>query len=158
MGLGNQGVNGVNDDVRFRLQQFFRIGGRVEAVDGDDFRLRVDLPEAGGHGFRLGLADRGFQSVDLPVGIGDAEVVQVHQDNGADARPRQGFRRPGAYAANADDGHAGVPEDVQPAPSIQAAYAAESGFIVHGCVFEPEWGIKEKTGARGPFRFSIVKI
>ena len=44
VGLGYQGVDGVNDDVRFRRQQFFRVGGRVEITDGNDFRFRVDFP------------------------------------------------------------------------------------------------------------------
>ena len=41
MGLGYQGVDGVNDDVRFRRQQFFRVGGRVEIADGNDFRFPI---------------------------------------------------------------------------------------------------------------------
>ena len=83
VGLGYQGVNGVNDDIRFRRQQFFRVGGRVETVDGDDFRFRVDFPEACGHGFRFGLPDCGRQRMYLPVGVGDAKVVHIHQNNGA---------------------------------------------------------------------------
>lgn len=116
--LGREGVNSINNDVRRGSKKLFRVSFRIKIVQRDDFRFGINIPDSDRHGFCLGLTDGCSQRVDLPVGIGNAKVVQVHQDNGTHARPRQRFRRPGSYSSNADDGHAGVPEGVQSSGSV----------------------------------------
>ncbi len=67
--------------------------------------------------------------MDLPVGIGDAHIVQVEQADLADAAACQRLGRPRADTADADHRHMGSRQPLQTEPPIQTGNAAETLFI-----------------------------
>src|SRR5690554_298669 len=95
-----------------------------------DIRLGVDGPQPLSHGIGLGAAILALQGMQLAVGVGDTDVVHIDQGNRANAAASQGFRRPGAHAAEADNGDVGTAESVQGFAAIEALYAAEAESVV----------------------------
>ena len=68
--------------------------------------VRVDLRDTLRHDLDLCATHVLREGVDLPVGIGDADIIVIDQGNLADAGECQLFGRPGADPADAD--HADV--------------------------------------------------
>ena len=73
----------------------------------DDLALGVDALDALGHDGCFWFSDSFRKGVNLAVHIGQAEVVEVHEGELANARTGQGFRCPGSDATDADDGEVG---------------------------------------------------
>lgn len=98
--LGGEVVNGVQQVVRLPPQQFSGIVPGKEGLDRNDFSCRIDVPQAGGHDLDLGLADSAGEGVDLAVDVGQADIVEIHQRDSAEAGPPQCF---GGVAADSAD-------------------------------------------------------
>ncbi|MNP20898.1 hypothetical protein D3C76_1134950 [compost metagenome] len=90
---------------------------------------RVDRADALGHHLDLGLAHRAIEGVDLPVGVGHADVVQVEQGNLADPAARQRLGRPRADAADTDDRHMAGSQALQAFAPVQAGDATETLIV-----------------------------
>ena len=81
------------------------MGGVVQAADGVDLQLRVDVPEPGGHGLRLGLAQGGAEGLQLPVQVRQGHGVAVHHGQLPDPRPGQTLGGVAAHAPQAEEDH-----------------------------------------------------
>ncbi|MCY1408620.1 hypothetical protein D9M71_239440 [compost metagenome] len=90
---------------------------------------RIDRADALGHDLDLGLADRAVEGMDLPVGVGHADVVEVEQGYLAHPAARQRLGCPGTYAADTDDRHMAGSQTLQPGPPVQAGDAAETLLV-----------------------------
>ncbi len=64
--------------------------------------------------------------MDLAVGVGDADIVQIEQADLADAAARQRLGRPGTDPADADHGDMRRCQPFEPSPAIQTGNAAET--------------------------------
>ncbi len=90
---------------------------------------RVDRADARGHLVDLRLAHGAVDGLDLPVGIGDADVVQVEQADLADAAARQGLGDPGTDPAEPDHRHVRSGQPLEPVAPVKPGYAAETLLI-----------------------------
>jgi hypothetical protein len=96
-------VDGVDNIVELREIEFLNIAPRDQVIDRGAVTLGVDRYNTFTQHFDLGALDTFGQSVQLTVGIADVNIIVIDQRNIAYARARAGFRRPGAYAADAYD-------------------------------------------------------
>ena len=64
--------------------------------------IRVDEGDARGHDFHLGLAKFPGHGVKLAVDVADADIVEVHERERANAAAGERFDRPRADTADAD--------------------------------------------------------
>ncbi len=60
-------------------QEFVRVVGAEKGLDRLDLGFGVDGPAAFGHDLNLGFAHRPVQGVDLPVDVGQTDVVKIDQ-------------------------------------------------------------------------------
>jgi len=90
---------------------------------------RVDGANTCGHLVDLGFAHCAIEGVNLPVGIGDAHIVQVEQADLAYPAARQRLGHPGAYTADADHRDVSSRQSLETGAAIQAGDAAETLFI-----------------------------
>ncbi len=93
-GLDLDRVDGVDHVVERMAEQRIDVLHGDEIVDAADLGARVDLGDALGHRIDLGLAVSVTQRVDLAVGVGDRDVIEVDQRQPADAAPRECFGHP----------------------------------------------------------------
>ncbi|MNY50342.1 hypothetical protein D3C86_1858380 [compost metagenome] len=91
--------------------------------------VRIDRADALGHRLDLGAADVADMGMDLPVGVGHADIVQIEQRNLAHPAARQGLGRPGTDAADADHRHMGGGQPLKANSAVQAGNAAETLLI-----------------------------
>ena len=96
-------VDRVDDEIWLGVRRQQRLGvlGLVERLHSLDRDLRVDLAAALRQQLRLGLADSALQRLDLPVHVGRAHDVVIHQRQLADARSREALHGEAAHAAHA---------------------------------------------------------
>src|ERR1035441_6547504 len=102
------------------------------------------------------LAELAVQRMELAVDVADANVIQIDESQLANAGPRQGFDRPGANPAEANNAYMGAPTPLKPFLSEQAANAAEAPFIVvHDGQFSTKTGTicQAVTGASLAVKF-----
>jgi hypothetical protein len=90
---------------------------------------RVDGANTCGHLVDLGFAHCAIEGVNLPVGIGDAHIVQVEQADLAYPAARQRLGRPRADATDADHRHMRSRQPLEADAAIQAGNTAETLII-----------------------------
>jgi hypothetical protein len=95
-------VRAVEDDIAFR-DQFFDLIAFDARRDLDNFNFRVDRVESRACRFDFPRADRIGAIEDLPLQVGEIDLVGVGQRQPADARCREVEGRRAAEAAGADD-------------------------------------------------------
>ncbi len=77
MAFGADSIDGIDHEVRTRAEELERIFFGVESLVNDGFGVWVDEFDTLGEGAGLWLAD-GFRSgVNLTIGVGNTEVVEV---------------------------------------------------------------------------------
>ncbi|MNN02797.1 hypothetical protein D3C81_1154670 [compost metagenome] len=91
--------------------------------------VRIDRPDALGHGLDLGPTDIADVGMDLPVGVGHTDIVEIEQRDLAHPAARQRLGRPGADAADADHRHMGGRQTLETETAIQAGNTAETLLI-----------------------------
>ena len=104
-----------------------------EGVVSDDPGLGVDQAGALGHQLRLGLAHGPTEGVKLSVEVGDADVVEVDQAEGANARAGQGLCGIAADPAEPYDQDTGSLEGL-PAVATDQQLCAVEGVHAHAQV------------------------
>jgi hypothetical protein len=112
--LAVQGIDAVDDIVGVGGQYVRDVVRIDEACVYRQRAIRVDVADAPRHHLGLVHADAGEQGGQLPVDVGDGNLVVVHQGQATDAGARQGLGAPGADAAQAGE------EDVAPGQAAQA--------------------------------------
>lgn len=150
MNFGAGGIDGVEDDVGFFLQQNFVRGAlAVERLPDNYFDFRVDgakaIGEDGGFGFADGLGD----SVDLTVDIGNAEIIEVDEGEISNSRTCQGLSDPGTHTAETDNHGVAVGEILKDSLAVESADSSETIEVVvsHGDFLADKW-IEQKRRMR----------
>ena len=79
--LAGDQIDGVHDVVVAAAsgEKVIPMSGVIGGLHGVQDRVRVDIPDAGGHSLRLGQSHCGVQRLQLAVDIGDGDCVAVHQ-------------------------------------------------------------------------------
>ncbi len=80
-------VDGVDHVVVTVAQQKVAVLGGIEVLVRDDLSLRVDQAHPLRHDHGLGLADGAVHGVELPVDVGEADLVEIDDDQPPDAGP-----------------------------------------------------------------------
>ena len=98
--------------------------------------LWVDLSHALRQHLGLGATDRAPQSVRLPVGVGDADLVGVHERERAHARACERLHGPRSHAAQPNHADMRACEVCKRAWTVQPTDALEAQRVVIGVVLE----------------------
>jgi hypothetical protein len=122
-------VNGVENVVEVRCEDFFGVGFEKEFLTRVDLTIRIDGAHAFGHDFDLGLPKRAGERVKLAVGVADADIVEINQRELSDAGTSERLDAPRTHAADADDAHVGQSQSFRTRGAEQSPDAAESGFM-----------------------------
>ena len=88
----------------------------------------VNGPHAPRQDFDLGLAQLAVQRMELAVDVADADIVQIHQGQLANAGAGQGFDRPRADPAQANDANMGAPAPLKPFLPVTGGQCRRSAF------------------------------
>ena len=83
---------------RLVLQHVVRVRLRDPFLTHMHGALGVDVDDTGGELASLGAANGASEGVQLPVGIGDADLVWINEDEGSDAAASEGLDGPRANA------------------------------------------------------------
>ncbi len=134
MAFGLQVVDGVDDEVDGALEDALAGLGRVELGQGDDLGARAHEAQTLLHHVHLALADRALHRVQLAVGVGDADLVEVDEGELTHAASRQRFRGERSHAAHAHDHDVTRHEPVQSRLAEEASRAIEAAVRAVGCV------------------------
>lgn len=131
--FGRNDVDGIHDGVVGLFEESVCISLGEEFTDLPDFGGRVDGAEAFCHDRHFGSSKIFRGGVDLSVGVGDAEVVEVDEGEVADARAGEGLGGPGPDAADAYDRDASFVDPFGGGLAVEATDASETwGDVVHG--------------------------
>ena len=115
----------------------------------------VDGLEALGHGVGLGSAEASVLSMDLPVGVGHAEVIRIDQDEMADSGAGKAFRCPRSDTSDADNEHGGLLEALESGVSVESGDPGEAFGGGHAASMERV--IADLHSKNGPmFRMAIT--
>lgn len=134
MRFGREVVDRVDDEIGLGREELRAALLVVELARGFDLAGRVHEPEALGHHVDLSFADRALHRVKLTVRVRDADLVEVDEDDRADAGAREGLRGEAAHTADADDHHARAVEAretalaEEPRRAIEAPVGAKGGL------------------------------
>lgn len=101
--LAAKAVAGVEHQVIAAIEQLGQIARRQELGNDIDFYPWVDSSAAFGKHVGLAATKLTVERVQLPVAIGKADLIGVDQGQLADAATGEGFHRPGADPAQADN-------------------------------------------------------
>ncbi len=112
------------------VEQFDQVLRGHEIVHLRHPAARVDLHHALRHGLHLGAAIGIAQRVDLAVGVGYRDMVEIDQRDTADRIARERLGRPAAHPADADHANAGRLQPRQARRAIQARHATEAPVVV----------------------------
>src|SRR5262249_21970221 len=75
----------------------------IKALDRINGRGRIDFTEAFRHHADFLFSHQAADGMELAVGVGDANVVEVNESDAADAGAGEAFRGPTSDSAHADD-------------------------------------------------------
>ena len=125
--LDLRAVDGVHDPRKTGRQDLFRVTLEEEGMQRVDLAIRVDDLDALFEHVDLRPAKGPVVSVQLAVDVGDADVVEIHDRQAANAGPGQGFDGPRTHASHPDDAEVGMLDALGGRETKQAADAAESG-------------------------------
>lgn len=87
-------VDGVDDEGIGRLKKSFGIGFAVEGRFFVNDNPRIDGAEAIGHDLDFRGTDGFLKGMGLAVDIGQADIIKIHQGQGADTGAGEGFGDP----------------------------------------------------------------
>src|SRR5690606_21162062 len=128
------------DAVDHRVELFGDVLGHGLAGDEISHRMdlagRIDGADACRHLVDLGLAHGALNGMHLPVGVGDADVVQVEQRDLAHAGTGQCFGGPGTDTADTDHCHMRGGQALQPCAPVEPGNTAEALFVCHRATLE----------------------
>jgi hypothetical protein len=86
--------------------------------------------DASGHDFDLGPAEFAVEGVRLAVHVADADVIEVNQRQGADARAGERFDGPRTNAADSDHADVCPTQPLQTGRAKQSAHTTEPLFVI----------------------------
>ena len=107
------------------IKDFTGVPFGEKGMEDPHIASRVDGPRPVRHGIRLLAADLAIHGMELAVDVGEADLIQVHQCQVADAGASQRLHRPRADATDADHGDPGFQETLQRRLPIEPGNAAE---------------------------------
>lgn len=129
------GIDRIDDDVEPVREQSFGgvFGEKGETFVNDEFR--VDESHPFGERGDFEAPHRSVQRRELPVHIGDADLVEVNEGDLPDTAAGERFRSPGADPAHADDGDMRGAECWQGRRSVKTGDSREAVEIVGWKIF-----------------------
>lgn len=101
--LGGKVVDGVQHVIGLWNKQLFGIFPGEKGLDRIDLCGGIDVAQSLRHDFDLGSANCAGKGMDLPVDVGQADVVEIDQCDMADTGPSQRFSGVAADPADAAD-------------------------------------------------------
>ena len=124
-------IDGVDDEVGREAEN--RFGSVCGEEVGDDLyaAARSDGGDAVAHGLDLRSPVVAHDCVNLPVGVGHTDLVEVDEDEAAYAGSGERLDGPRANAADADDHHRSSGDPVGRGVAVESSDTAES-FVVLG--------------------------
>jgi hypothetical protein len=134
--LVGHAIDGIHDEIVFRGEQFVGRFGVEKAGFAGDAAFGIDGADALGHDLHLRAANGFGEGVELAVDVGDADFVQIHQSDRADARAGQGFGGPSADPANANHRDMRRAQPRQARPAIEPGDAAKTIFKIRHALLE----------------------
>lgn len=139
------GVDGIDDGIGCRGKEFVGVLLGVEGLLDGAAGVGIDLEDAFGENDGFGLADGFGGCVDLAVGVGETEIVEVHEGELADAGAGQGFNGPGADSTESDHHDVGPGESFERSDAVKPGDASKSIEIVfgHGSILCPRCGLNK---------------
>ena len=96
-------VNGVKDIIGARCEQSPGILRREKLFNRQNFSRRIDVMQPCRHCLHLALANCAGERMDLPVNVGQADIIKVHERDPSDAGPPESFSGIAADAADPAD-------------------------------------------------------
>lgn len=123
------GINRIDYSAKWAFKNAFEglVGKKVAFCVQVAFRINHAKPLC--HDLDLRLTNGLRESVDLPISVGDADIVKVHKGDFTESGPRESLCAPGAYTSNSDDGNVGLAEGMCAQVPVESTYAGES-FLV----------------------------
>ena len=112
------------------MNQLLQIVLVKKFLDGGHPAVRIDVVHPLLQCQHLGLAQRTVQCLDLPVDVGQRDMVEIDQRDVADPTARQRLGRPGADAAHPDHRYAAAMQHQSCAITVQAVQSAEAAPMV----------------------------
>ena len=136
--LGRDGIHRVHHIVIGLKVKGFRVFRQEEAGVGRHLHIGVDLQDPGLHGLYLQLPNGFPGGNDLPVQVGQAHPVVIHQVNGPQAAADQGLADIAPNAPNAKHGHTGGPQTVHgllPKQQFRSGKLIQHRFLLNDMIF-----------------------
>jgi len=123
------GINRIDYSAEWAFKNAFEglVGKKVAFCVQVAFRINHAKPLC--HDLDLRLTNGLRESVDLPISVGDADIVKVHKGDFTESGPRESLCAPRAYSSNSDDGNVCLAEGICAQVSVESTYAGES-FLV----------------------------
>ncbi len=111
LGLGEEGVDGIDEDIAGAVGEECWGGFGIEKErERGDGGLGIDVAEPTGSRIDFGQADGGVEGKGVAVEIGGPDFIEVHEGEVADTRPGQGFGGGGTDGTQAGDDDMGLLE------------------------------------------------
>lgn len=140
------GVDGIDDDVGMGGEEVFRVFRGVEGLLDGAAGLGIDEVDSPGQCDGLGLADGLGGGVDLPVGVGEAEIIEIDEGELPDAGTGEGFDGPRADSAEANDHDVALGEFFERGDSVKSGNTSESveKVLGHGGILCPRCRLNKR--------------
>jgi len=126
MALGCDVVDRIDHEVDISTQQSVGDSGFVEERYGFDRGLWVDQPKALGQDGGFGLSDCASHGLELAIGIGDTDQVEVHKCQSPNATADERFCGKGTHTTESDDHDMGAEEPLHCRIAQQASDAVKT--------------------------------
>jgi len=143
--FGADGVDGIDDGIGRGGEEVCRRFLGVEDLLDGRFGLGVDEVDPFGESGCLGSADGFGGGVDLAVGIGDAEVIEIDESEFSDTGAGEGFCGPRPHATQANDHDVASGEFFEGGESVKPGNASEAveKVVGHGKILCPRCGLNK---------------
>ena len=122
-------ITGIDHALNIRRHQLQPVSSIHEFFNAMHLACRIDLRNTLTHCLNLGLAQRGFQGMDLSVDVGLGYVVQINQRELTNTTASKGFHRPGTNPSNTCDHHVGCSDAGSSSHSIQTLQSTKSALL-----------------------------
>ena len=107
MDLAGKMVNTVHNIIVGTGKEKVAVFSCIEITIRDDFSLGVDETQPVGHNLHLGFADRAIHGMELPIHVGEADIVEIDDSQPADAGATEGLGSKAANSAQTENRHTG---------------------------------------------------
>jgi len=130
--FGTDRVNRIDNSVGGCGEEVFRIFFGVESLLNMTADFGIDLEDSFGKNGRFGSPNGVGGSVNLTVGVGEAEVVEIDKRELSHAGAGEGLDGPGSYSAESNNHDVCFGESLERSDAVKSSDAAKAVEIVLG--------------------------